>query len=69
MKIVTGKKFSEVSMIEDEFYKDKLNEKLMQAIHRENSLYYRNNEVRTQFERDYTRILHSLAYRRLKHKT
>lgn len=69
MKIVTGKKFSEVSMIEDEFYKDKLNEKLMQAIHRENSLYHRNNEVRTQFERDYTRILHSLAYRRLKHKT
>jgi len=38
-------------------------------IKRENSLYSRKNDIRTDFNRDYTRILHSLAYRRLKHKT
>ena len=38
-------------------------------IKRENPLYNRENDIRTEFERDYTRILHSLAYRRLKHKT
>lgn len=38
-------------------------------IRREDSLYTKNNDCRDQFERDYTRILHSLAYRRLKHKT
>ena len=27
------------------------------------------NDIRSEYERDYTRILHSLAYRRLKHKT
>ena len=32
-------------------------------------LYSRNDDVRSPFARDYTRILHSLAYRRLKHKT
>ncbi|MBE6827205.1 MAG: HD domain-containing protein [Ruminococcaceae bacterium] len=32
-------------------------------------LYTRDDEVRDEFSRDYTRILHSLAYRRLKHKT
>lgn len=39
------------------------------AIARERQLYTRQNEIRTPFERDYTRILHSTAYRRLKHKT
>ena len=58
------KKFSDVAMMED-----KTNEKIKQSIERENKLYSRNNEVRSEFERDYTRILHSLAYRRLKHKT
>ena len=29
----------------------------------------RNNDIRTAFDRDYTRIIHSNAYRRLKHKT
>ncbi len=40
-----------------------------QAIKRETSIYDRNNDIRTDFERDYTRILHCQAYRRLKHKT
>ena len=38
-------------------------------IRRETPLYQRDNDIRTPFERDYTRILHCLAYRRLKHKT
>lgn len=29
----------------------------------------RDNDIRTEFDRDYTRIIHSNAYRRLKHKT
>ncbi len=45
------------------------NPKWTQANKREIELYGRNNEIRTDFERDYTRILHSQAYRRLKHKT
>ena len=32
-------------------------------------LYSRNNDIRSEFERDYTRVIHSNAYRRLKHKT
>ncbi|MBQ4110696.1 MAG: HD domain-containing protein [Clostridia bacterium] len=32
-------------------------------------LYSRSDDIRDAFERDYTRILHSNAYRRLKHKT
>ena len=39
------------------------------AIKRERPLYSRNNDIRNDFERDYTRIIHSNAYRRLKHKT
>lgn len=38
-------------------------------VERDSSLYSRNDDVRSPFARDYTRILHSLAYRRLKHKT
>ena len=38
-------------------------------IKRQNSLYKRENEIRSEFERDYTRIINSKAYRRLKHKT
>ena len=39
------------------------------AIKRENELYSRGNDIRSEFERDYTRIIHSLAFRRMKHKT
>ena len=45
------------------------NENYEKCIRRENSLYSKPNDCRDAFERDYTRILHSLAYRRLKHKT
>ncbi len=45
------------------------NPKWEQAIKRENSLYNRNNSIRSEFERDYTRLLHSQAFSRLKHKT
>ena len=47
---------------------DSNNEKWKQAIAREIPIYNRN-DIRSDFERDYTRILHSEAYRRLKHKT
>ena len=39
------------------------------AIGRKKGLYIREDDIRTEFGRDYTRILHSTAYRRLKHKT
>lgn len=45
------------------------NPKWNNLIKRENKLYARNNDIRSEFERDYTRIIHSTAYRRLKHKT
>ena len=53
------------------FYDDAINNnsKWKKAIYREEELYSRENDLRSEFERDYTRILHSLAYRRLKHKT
>ena len=33
-------------------------------IERRTPLYTRKNDIRSEYERDYTRILHSLAYRR-----
>lgn len=45
------------------------NPKWEQAISRKEKLYERGNDLRTEFERDYTRIIHSNGYRRLKHKT
>lgn len=46
-----------------------LNPKWENMIKRENILYARSGDVRSDFERDYTRILHCDAYKRLKHKT
>lgn len=40
-----------------------------QLTKRQTDLYYRPDDIRSPFARDYTRILHSMAYRRLKHKT
>ena len=45
------------------------NTKYENMIKRNNELYKDNLDLRTEFERDYTRIIHSTAYRRLKHKT
>ena len=39
------------------------------GVNREKPLYRKSADIRNEFERDYTRILHSTAYRRLKHKT
>ena len=47
---------------------DEKNSKWNNIIKREDVLYSRN-DIRSEFERDYTRIIHSMAYRRLKHKT
>ena len=38
-------------------------------IFRKNKLYDRNNDIRDDFQRDYTRIIHCNAFKRLKHKT
>ncbi len=48
---------------------DENNPKWKDAIKREVQIYGRNNDFRSDFERDYTRLLHSQAFRRLKHKT
>ena len=45
------------------------NSKWKNMIKREKELYSRNNDIRSEFGRDYTRIIHCNAYRRLKHKT
>lgn len=39
-----------------------------QLTQRYGNLAIRLDDIRTPFARDYTRILHSMAYRRLKHK-
>ena len=45
------------------------NPKWGKLIRRESGLYHRKNDIRSEFNRDYNRILHCNAYRRLKHKT
>lgn len=58
--------------MKDAFIQEKCQEghpNWQQAIQRQHQLYSRNNDIRTEFERDYTRILHCEAFRRLKHKT
>ncbi len=54
--------FEKVSANED-------NIKYKNMISREKELYRNNLDLRSEFERDYTRIIHCTAYRRLKHKT
>lgn len=51
------------------FRMDPLNPKWEQALRREKKIYTRGNDLRSEFERDYTRLLHCRAYRRLKNKT
>ncbi len=58
--------------MKNSFFNERCDEnspKLKQATNREIELYQRNNDIRSPFERDYTRLLHCQAYRRLKHKT
>ena len=58
--------------MKDAFIQEKCQEghpNWQQAIQRQHQLYSRNNDIRTEFERDYTRLLHCEAFRRLKHKT
>lgn len=55
-------KFAKEAMFSD-------NEKWEQAVQRTEPLYQRKMDIRSEFGRDYTRILHSTAYRRLKYKT
>jgi len=59
------KKFEEVAMLEG-------NSKWENSIKRERELYshtYGLSTIRTDFDRDYTRVINSNAYKRLKHKT
>ena len=58
--------------MKNSFFNERCDEnspKWKQASNREIELYQRNNDIRSPFERDYTRLLHCQAYRRLKHKT
>ena len=48
---------------------NEMNENWERFAARPEELYSRRDDVRSPFAIDYTRILHSLAYRRLKHKT
>lgn len=45
------------------------NIKWLPSIARLHSIYKKKGDIRSEFNRDYNRILHSKAYRRLKHKT
>ncbi|HOV11269.1 MAG TPA: HD domain-containing protein, partial [Bacteroidales bacterium] len=45
------------------------NSKWDASIRREKAIYKKKDDIRSDFSRDYNRILHSKAYRRLKHKT
>lgn len=56
------KKFESVAANEN-------NPKWSKMIERKSKLSKKAGDIRTEFERDYTRILYSKAYRRLKHKT
>ena len=51
-----------------EYASNEANPNWEKHIERQHELYKRDKDIRSEYERDYTRILHSLAYRRLKHK-
>ncbi len=55
-------KFKQAAMLES-------NPKWEHAVSRISPIEKRTDDIRTDFSRDYTRLLHSNAYRRLKHKT
>ena len=57
-----SKKFESVAIKEG-------NHKFNECILRDNYIYKRSYDIRSDFNRDYNRILHSNSYRRLKHKT
>lgn len=57
-----NKKFESVAIYEG-------NDKFNECISRNDFIYTRYNDIRSDFNRDYNRILHSNSYRRLKHKT
>lgn len=59
---MTNKKFSKVATFEG-------SPKWEQGIARRKTIYKRDSDIRSEFLRDYSRILHCTAYRRLKHKT
>ena len=61
---MVGKKYSFKN-----FAANENNKKWNQMIKREQSLYTRTGDIRSAFERDFNRILHTNAYNRLKHKT
>ena len=48
---------------------DENNPEWRKIISRQESLYKRAEDLRSEFERDYTRVIHSNSYRRMKHKT
>ncbi|NLI92694.1 MAG: HD domain-containing protein [Peptococcaceae bacterium] len=59
-------------MKRDQFSSHKMDENHFhwkECITRQEEIYERQDEVRSPFARDYTRLLHCTAYRRLKHKT
>ena len=52
-----------------DFAMNENNLKFKNAASRTNDIYKKKDDIRSEFERDYHRILYSNAYRRLKHKT
>lgn len=59
-------------MRSEKFIKEKISPKHLKwsnAISRKTDLYRRKSDIRSDFSRDYNRIIHCTAYRRLKHKT